>query len=69
MTEPVAIPTRLESETYAKPAGTPFVDPQLKNAALNEQERQGRQPATHDTTPPPVGAKSASNCKLRQLQN
>ena len=52
MTEPAAIPTRLESESYPKPAGTPFVDPQLKNAALNEQERQGGQPATHDTTPP-----------------
>ena len=53
MTEPREVPTHLESETYAKPNG--FADPVLKNAALNEQERQAGKPATHDTTPPPAG--------------
>ncbi len=56
MTDPIlktAEPTRIEAETYAKPA--PFVDPQLKNAALNEQERKEGKPATHPTTPPPSG--------------
>ena len=54
MTEPIlktTQPTHIEAETYARPTG--FADPQLKNAALNEQERQAGKPATHDTTPPP----------------
>ncbi len=54
MTEPIlktTEPTHIEVESYARPTG--FADPQLKNAALNEQERQAGDPATHDTTPPP----------------
>ncbi len=53
MTEPATLPTRIEAETYAKPTG--FVDPELKNAALNEQERKAGQPATHPTAKAPEG--------------
>lgn len=43
------IPTKVEAESYPKPA---FVDPALKNAALNEIERKNGKSATHDETTP-----------------
>ena len=55
MTEPIlktTQPSHEEAETYTRPT---FVDPELKNAALNQQERSEGKPATHPTTPAPEG--------------